>query len=328
TRRLFDDEPLLLASFLLALAVYATSHLTRGMLSGNGQFRPYGALLAWEGGARVVACGVLFVSGFDTAGPYGLLLPAAPALAVAVIYARNHRGLMTPGPVAPWGELSSALGWLLAGSVLAQAFVNAGPLAVKLLASEAEKAVAGRFLAGLVIARVPLFLFQAVQASLLPRLAGLAAAGRAADFRTGLRRLVMVVAVIAVAATAGALAIGPFAVELLFGSEFSLGRRDLGLLAAASGAYMLALALAQALIALSGHARAALGWAIAVGAFAVVTAIGSDLLLRVETGLLAGSLVGAVAMGALLALRMRAGVPDTAELLVEALSPEREIIEP
>jgi O-antigen/teichoic acid export membrane protein len=39
------------------------------------------------------------------------------------------------------------------------------------------------------LARVPLFLFQAVQAALLPRLARLAAEGEIDEFRAGFRRL-------------------------------------------------------------------------------------------------------------------------------------------
>jgi len=157
--------------------------------------------------------------------------------------------LVTPGPGAPWSELSIALGYLLAGSVLGQFLVNAGPLTVKVLASPAEQ----RFLASLVIARVPLFLFQAVQASLLPKLAGLAGAGRHADFRRGLSRLLTAVLVVVVVAIIGAWTFGPWVVRLLFGEGFELGHHDLGLLAAASGAYMVALTFAQALIALSRY---------------------------------------------------------------------------
>src|SRR6185312_12035894 len=101
----------------------------------------------------------------------------------AVAYGlRGRRGLAEPGPAAEWKELSSALGWLLAASLLAQALVSAGPLAVKLLATDQEQEVAGRFLAGLVIVRVPVYLFQAMAAAVLPDLSRLAASNRWADF--------------------------------------------------------------------------------------------------------------------------------------------------
>ena len=74
-----------------------------------------------------------------------------------------------------------------------------GPVATKFVPppdltklTEAEKDAAGRFLPGLVIARIPLFLFQAVQAALLPKLSALAGAGLHGSFRKGLWRLLAV----------------------------------------------------------------------------------------------------------------------------------------
>lgn len=325
---LFDGSTLLLLSLLLALPAYAATHLTRGVLSGNDRFPSYGILLAGEGLLRVLAAVVLAIAGVTAVGAYGLLVALAPIAAIAFVLLRE-RSLADPGPEAPWTEISGAIGWLLAGAVLAQGFVNASVPVVKLLAADSEAAIAGQFQAGLIVSRVPLFLFQAVQAALLPKLAGLAAAGRLADFRTGLRRLVVAVVLIAVVATAGAFAVGPMVLRLLFGPQFDLlGHRDLGLLAAASGIYMLALALSQALIALSGHARAAFGWLVSVVVLTAVIAAGSDLLLRVELGLLAGAVVGAIVMAVLLRSTMARGVPETAEPLLEAISPEHEIVEP
>jgi O-antigen/teichoic acid export membrane protein len=149
-----------------------------------------------------------------------------------------------------------------------------------------------------------LFLFQAVQASLLPELSNLRGGGRLDEFRTGLRKLLLAVAAIGTASTVVAALLGPFAVRILFGDEFRLSHRDMALLAAGSAVYMAALALAQALIALSRHDRAALGWACGVVAFVIGVAAGSELLLRVEVGYLAGSCVAAVAMALFLARTM------------------------
>ncbi len=303
--KLFDGEILLLVGLLVGLVGYFAEFLARGTLAGNGRFRSYGLILALDGTARLLGCAALAVLGVATAGPYGIVLGAAPLVAT-VVAMRGQRGLAGPGPDPETHELSVALGWLLAGSVLAQSLVNAGPVAVKLLATDAEKAVAGTFLAGLIVARVPLFLFQALQASALPKLSRLAAAGEPHDFQHALRRLLLLVGALGLAGTCGALAIGPWVVTVLFGSEFRLPAGDLTVLAGATAAYMLAMTMAQALIALSGYARVAMGWLTGVVAFAVVTALGSDLLVRVETGLLAGSVVAAAAMAALLTPLLRA----------------------
>ena len=69
---------------------------------------------------------MLLVAGVDTPGPYGLLVGLAPLGAVA-FGLRGRRGLAATGPRAEWRELSSALGWLLAASLLAQAARERGP---------------------------------------------------------------------------------------------------------------------------------------------------------------------------------------------------------
>ena len=93
-----------------------------------------------------------------------------------------------------------------AGRILA---VGRGEPPAGVLATDAEHDLAGRFFACLVISRVPLFLFQAVQASLLPKLASLAGAGLLEEFRRGFGRLLTAVGVIGAAATVGALAVPP-----------------------------------------------------------------------------------------------------------------------
>jgi hypothetical protein len=111
---------------------------------------------------------------------------------------------------------------------------------------------------------------------------------------------------------------------LLFGKDkFILGNRDLALLAAGSGAFILALTLAQGLIALRGYAAAALAWTAGIVAFVAVTALGDDLFLRVELGFVAGTAVAALSMGFALLMRMRSGVTaDGLEELVENIPHE------
>ena len=42
TERLFHGQEVLLVCFVIALGTYAVQHITRGTLSGNGRFGPYG----------------------------------------------------------------------------------------------------------------------------------------------------------------------------------------------------------------------------------------------------------------------------------------------
>lgn len=309
---LHDSWPLFVA-LMLSVTGWALTYIVRGALSGSGEFRRFGLLLGADGVLRVVMCVALAAAGVDAPGAYGLTVAMPPFLAI-VLSIRGKRSMLQPGPEASWAELTPNLGWLLAGSVLAASLVNAGPLATNLLAEESDKELVASFANGVLISRVPLFMFQAVQSALLPRLAQLAAQREIAEFRDGFRRLMLVVVVVGTAGTVGAFALGPFALETAFDSDLS--RRTLTLLALAASLYMGAVATAQALIALHGHAKVAIGWGIAMATFVVVTLVaGSDLLLRVEIGLVAGSAVGLAAFWLMLQRSLADGdVPDAGSL--------------
>lgn len=307
--RLLDGEPLLLVGLALSVPGFMVQHLVRGVVAGSGRFGMYGAVLVAEGTFRVGGCAALALAGVSTAGPYGVALGASPLLGSVVAWRRRRPGAARPGPDTTWGEVSQALSWLLAGSLLTQVLINSGPLVVKLLASDSEQAAVSRLMAGLVLARVPLFVFQAVQASLLPRFSWLATSGHDDGFRRSIQVLVAGIAVFGSLSTAGAALVGPSVMGLVFGPGFVLPGGDLAYLAAGTAAFILAIALGQAVIALSGHARAASSWLLGVAGFAVAVLLGSDLLRRVETAVLTGSLVAAAGM----ALQLRAALVANAE---------------
>ena len=303
---IFDQQLLLLTGLALGLAAALAAHLTRGCLSGTGNFRGYGTFIGADGFIRFLGCALLALIGVRTAGLYGIALGIAGLLAVPVAL-RVQRPRLEEGPESSWSEINTALGYLLMASLCAYGIMNIGPVLVQGLASPAEADLAGRFLPAVIVSRIPLFLFQAVQAALLPKLAGLASAGRLGDFRNGLRRLLVVVAGLAVVGTIGGWAIGPFVVKIMSGPQFELSHRTLGLLAAGSGFYMLALAVAQAVIALGGHRDQAVGWVAGLGVLLLTAWVASDdLYLRVELALLCGSLAALCVMTALLVRRLSA----------------------
>jgi O-antigen/teichoic acid export membrane protein len=318
---LFNGRAWLLAGLFLAIFCYYVAFITRGTLSGNGRFRAYGLMHGSEGTVRIVACAVLFAIGLKSAGPYGFVLAAPPIFAVAISL-RGERDLMLPGPDAPYSELSGALAWLLVGSVLAQLLSYASVFGVNLLAhTQHEKDLASHFITGLFVARVPLLLFQAVQAALLPKLAGLASEGKHDDFRIGMRRLIVVVIMLCVGGTIAATLVGPWAGQKLFADKWDLGNRDMFLLTLAATAFILALTLAQGLIALKAYRENAIAWIVGIVAFVAGVAAGHDLILRNELGFLAGSSAAAILMAVLLFPRMRRG-GATLQDLVEVVEHE------
>jgi O-antigen/teichoic acid export membrane protein len=327
TDRLFHGQEVLFVCFLIALASYAVQHITRGTLSGNGRFGPYGLILGAEGVFRMLPVVVVYAAGVDNLVWYGLAL-AIPPLLATVVAVRGEKGLLEPGPDAEWSELSTNLTLLFLGSLAAQALSYAAALGVLVLAQgKAERDAAADFIVGFFLARIPILLFQAIQAALLPKLAALSGAGKHADFRSGLKKLIMIVVGVGVLGVAGGASIGPTIGQILFGDKFNLGRQDLTLLFAGSAAFILALTLAQALIALLGHGRALIAWTVGLVLCVGVMALGSsatisDLFLRVELGYLAGCLGAAVMMTIFLLTSLRSQGPESLSLLVEAIEHE------
>jgi O-antigen/teichoic acid export membrane protein len=166
-----------------------------------------------------------------------------------------------------------------------QALINAAVLTTR--------ATAGTVLAGVVfnaflITRAPLQLFQAVQGSLLPHLAGLEARAGRAEAHRAVRITVLAIAGFALAVTAGLLALGPWAMDLLFDDAASYGRWGLALVALGMGFHLMAGTLNQAALARDDAGRAAAAWVLAALAFVgwLVAPVIDDELLRAEVGYL------------------------------------------
>ena len=308
TNHLFDHKAVLFLGFLICLASLYVGYLGRGYLSGNGKFTAYGWLVALEGVARLLPVAVFAAAGWASVGPYGLAFGVAPLFAYPLVLSRQRR-LTSPGPEAHWGELTAALGYLVMAALLTQLLLNEAPVTVKLLSTASQKALAGQFLAGLVIARVPVVLFQAVLAALLPKLAHLAASNKFKEFEATVLRLLAAIAGLGVVAVIGATVAGNVALHVMNGPKYSLGRGDFAFLSAASIVFILALTLGQALIALRSYSYLSIGWLAGALAFAAAVAAGHALLLRVEVGFLVGSATSAVVLGALLLKRL----PRTSE---------------
>ncbi len=82
----------------------------------------------------------------------------------------------------------------------------------------------------------------------------------------------------------------------------------------AATAFILALTLAQGLIALKAYKESACAWIVGIVAFVITVALGTDLILRNELGFLAGGAAAALVMGALLIRRMQTGSASLQDL--------------
>jgi O-antigen/teichoic acid export membrane protein len=290
----FDDQWELLGCFLGAVAAYALAYTARGVLSGVGAFPALGQMIALESLVRLVLAAGMALAGLRTATTFGLSIALAPVLSTALTWWWCRREVrLLPGAPVTWRALTRAFGWLVLAAVLMQLLANAGPLAVQVLETEDQSGRAGLYLGALMIARVSLYLFQAVQATILPNLAELASAGRVGEIRAALRRIVVVSMVLVVVTFFGGLLLGPFGVRLLFGDRFTIGSWTMAVLAAASAVYVLAAALNGAALSIGAHRLCAAAWAGGCVVLAAASQVPGDLFTRVNTAYALGSCAAA-----------------------------------
>ena len=197
----------------------------------------------------------------------------------------------------PEGEFTLAHGTGFAAAVLLvmlgeQTFLNAGPLVVKATESGAEgAALAGFTFNVLLIARAPLQLFQSIQAPILPHLTKMRAKGAADEFTQTIRVTLIAIGGFAATAAIALLAIGPWAMDLLFGSDVDYDRFGLSLIAIGMGLYLAAATLNQAALARGLAKQSALCWLTSAAAFVTFLLIPGwdDRVVQVEVGYAGGA---------------------------------------
>jgi O-antigen/teichoic acid export membrane protein len=296
---------------IAGVLAYAASYFARGWLAGHQWFALYGGLVFMESFSRLlfaVAVAIGIASG-QTAVALGMA--AAPFVSLVVVpLAFSRRPQEGAPPEADEEALGLARGGRFAVCVLLimaaeQTLLNAGVLTVNATSSNA--AAAGYVFNALLIARAPLQLFQAVQGSLLPHLAGLEATAGRAQFARAVRITVLAIAGFAGAVALGMLVIGPFAMGVLFDDAASYGRLGLAAVALGMGAHLAAGTLNQAALARDHAGAAAAAWLVSAVVFVawMLTSIVADSLARAEIGYLGA----AVLLCALLTLVYRRGSP-------------------
>jgi len=292
TDGLFDGSDALFWVLFAAVLFYAASYFARGWLAGHQWFALYGGLVFMEATSRCLfaLAVVLGIAEGQTAVALGMA--AAPLVSLVVVPLAFSR--RTPVEGARRGgddDLDLARGGRFALAVFCvmlaeQTLINGAVLTA--YATAASTAVAGYVFNVLLIARAPLQLFQAIQGSLLPHLAGLHVTEDSAEFRRAIRITVLAIAGFAGAVALGLLVFGPFAMNLLFDDAAEYGRWGLAVVALGMGAHLAAGTLNQAALARDHAHAAALAWIVSAALFVgwMLAPIVDDELLRAEVGYL------------------------------------------
>jgi len=313
----FDGSAALYWVLVVGVLAYAASYFARGWLAGHERFALYGGLVLLEATSRFLFALAVAVGIASGQSVVAMGMAAAPFVSLVVVplaFARRGREdesragplIAEPAPpaqpvVAPQQgpaaeaaeeravELSLRHGAGFAVAVLAimlaeQTLLNAAVITVEATATDA--ALAGFVFNVLLIARAPLQLFQSIQTSLLPHLAGLEATEGGDDFHRAVRITVLAIAAFAGAVALGLLAIGPFAMDVLFGGDFAYARGGLALVALGMGFHLVAGTLNQAALARRRAGLAAVAWGLAAVGFVLWMTLPavSDQVLRAEVG--------------------------------------------
>ena len=247
---MFDGSSALYWILVVGVLAYAASYFARGWLAGHQRFALYGGLVFLESTSRFLFALAVAVGIGSGQGAVGLGMAVAPFASLCVIpfaFSRMRRERLrwacpppTPPPRArrtPRSrrrplDLSLRHGAGFAVSVVGimlseQALMNAGVLIV------AAKSGGGTLTGGLtgfvfnvmLIVRAPLQLFQAIQTSILPHLAGLEARESPDEFHRAIRITILVIIAFGLAVALGLLAIGPPVMTALLGNHgFPYGR--------------------------------------------------------------------------------------------------------
>ncbi|HEX8977283.1 MAG TPA: hypothetical protein VF781_12275 [Solirubrobacteraceae bacterium] len=311
---MFDGSSALYWILVIGVLAYAASYFARGWLAGHERFALYGALVFLESTSRFLFALAVAVGIGSGQGLVGLGMAVAPFASLCVIpFAFAHlRVVHTPGergvPAADAAgegpahaqleeaatDLSMRHGAGFAVAVVGimlseQALMNAGVLII------AAKSGGGSLTGGLtgfvfnvmLIVRAPLQLFQAIQTSILPHLAGLEAREDAAEFHRAIRVTILAIAGFGLAVALGLLVIGPPVMTAFLGNKgFTYGRYGLALVGLGMGLHLVSGTLNQAALARGRAQWAAAAWLIAAALFVGFVALPtiSAEVTRVEVG--------------------------------------------
>ena len=281
----------------------------RGVFAGAGWFNGYALLLVSDGAVRVaVVVPLLFVASRDLAAA-AMVAAAVGSVALPVLVGRRVlRPLVNRGEGSPF-HVGAAVAFAWPAAVIAiadQVLVNGGPLLVMLGGGENVGKVAGLVFAATMLVRIPVFVFQGLATSMLPNLTRMHATAERARFRRAVLRAAGGLAGVALVIAVTAAAIGPEALQAVYGSDYTAGRLELALLGVGVGFYLATSTFSQALLALDSGRIAALGWIVSAAVFLVAYAlISGEALFRVSTAFALGTAVAVPLLGYALIHRRR-----------------------
>lgn len=292
---LLNHDNWLTLDLAIAGPAIGLQYLAFGVFAGNRRFGGYSLVGAAEGLSRLAFAGLLVLFDVHAAGPFGFTLAVAPLIAVLATASMLRQCTWSSFATSVRGM--STMAWSLGSNLCLALLVNSGPVLVRLLAPHQPAVLTGRFLSALVIVRIPLFLYAAASATLMPALSASAEHHQWRAFRGVLNRLVAIVIVLGAGAVPLAALFGPDLMRVLFGRTYVLDGLSLALLAATTMLLILGSTLSVALTATGAVKYMFSAWILGIAVLGACCLIPLEVVRRVELALLLGSALAAFIMG-------------------------------
>jgi O-antigen/teichoic acid export membrane protein len=312
-RDLFQGSSALYWILVVGVLAYAASYFARGWLAGHQRFALYGGLVFLESTSRFLFALAVAVGIGSGQGAVGLGMAVAPFASLCVLpfaFSRVKHNAPADLPVLDAARegpahaqveeaaadltLKHGTGFAVAVVLIMLAEQTLMNAAVLIVNAKSGQALAGFVFNVLLIVRAPLQLFQAIQTSILPHLAGLEARASASQFHHAIRVTILAIAAFAGAVALGLLAVGPSVMTALLGNKgFHYDRLGLAVVGLGMGLHLTAGTLNQAALARGRAGLAAIAWLVSAALFVlfVVAPTISAEVTRVEVAYFAATLV-------------------------------------
>jgi O-antigen/teichoic acid export membrane protein len=285
----FGDDVLLGLALIASCLAFSLQIPVKGVLSAQRQYRWYASVLGTDALVRIVVA-VALLAAFDAGAGVLAFAIAVGTLASAAVGRIGVRPSRSAGALA----LLRSAGVLIAGAAALQTLLGLPVIVARLLAPPGQEAIAGTLLAAILVARIPVFVFQSVEALVVPRIAERAYSGDMPQLRTMVRRVVLLVAALAATTTALWASIGPEIVALMFGDDYAVTHTTMALLGLGTGVFMLAVIASDITISLRGHREMATCWVVSLVVAALSVPLIPGFELQVTLPLVIGSAVAAL----------------------------------
>jgi O-antigen/teichoic acid export membrane protein len=302
TDRLFQGDDFLSAMLVVGVLLFSLVYVGRGVLGGVRWFHGYAASLCIDGIVRLLIAAPLVV--FASERLAGVAVVGAGVIGIGVPLAARAADLRrrVRGRAAAPFPIRAAVAFAAPASIIStvdQMLVNGGPLLVAAGGGRHASTAAGLVFAATMIVRAPVYVFQGLGASLLANLAHLNATSGHDRMRAAVMRIAGIMLAAGMVTVATAAAVGPWALQILFGPTYVADRAQLAALGAGVGLYLAASTLSQALLAADRGGRASVAWVTSLGAFLAVYALTPGAALsRIGAAFLAAAVVNLLLLAA------------------------------